>query len=151
MNACAHEFFWYLATNEDGWRCCHCLFKPGEPPGFDPKLDRELIDEKVGGILMDMHEAGLIYVSNGTGGDALTAMVAEQCTEAGVYDQYSIAAFILAAETASHAKYWQTVSEGILAGNDPRNRCDCGKLSTISSLKAGKTIYRCGTCDAETF
>ena len=131
MSECDHELFYYPETNEAGWRCCHCDHKPGEPPGFSPQLDREQIDTKVGSILLDLHNGNFVHVSNGTGGEVLTEMVAERCKAEGRYDQYSIALFILEAMTARHAAYWREISDGIIAGKDPRPRCDCGKLPSI--------------------
>src|SRR5690606_18623241 len=125
------------SPNEDGWRCPMCDRRPGEPPGFDPKLDREDTYGKVGAVLHDMHEAGIVHVSSGSHGDSLTAVVAQRCHEAGLFDQYTIARFVLESMQPSHAKYWREVSDGVLAGKDPRHRCPCGELSTSSSSIGG--------------
>lgn len=138
-----HEFYYYAATNEDGWKCCACDEKPGEPPGFCPELDRKLIERKVFGLLDDLHNASLVYVSNGCGGDAIVASVAERCRSEGVYDQASILAFIVGEDGGSHAKFWKAISDGIIAGKDPRGRCACGKLSSITTWKAGATVRAC--------
>lgn len=137
-----HEFYYYLNGNEEGWKC-RCGFVPGEPSGFSPALDRQLIETKVGGILMDMHNANLVYISNGSHGDYIEARVVDRCRKRGLFDQYSIARFILDELQPSHAKYWKKVSRGVLAGRDNRARCPCGALSTCSTLKNGENTYRC--------
>lgn len=126
-----HEYHWYPAVNENGWRCCYCEHKPGEPEGYDPKLDRELVETKCHAILSDLHSAGIVYVSNSSHGDSIVAYIVAECGREELYDQYSIAMFILQALQRSHAKYWKPISEGILAGKDPRARCWCGALATI--------------------
>lgn len=140
-----HEVFWYPEPNEEGWRCCACDFRPGEPPGFDPQRDRDEIGRKVGCILRDMHEAHVVYISNGSMGDGIERSVAARCEAAGVFDSYSIALYILEALTPGHAKYWREVSEGVIDGHDIRKRCWCGELSTCSSLGPGDRgwQYRC--------
>lgn len=130
---CKHEFYWYPAINETGWKCSSCDFKPGEPPGFDPKLDRLDIHGKVYAILSDMHDANLVYVSNGSMGDGLTSRVANACHKRNRYDQETIIREIMAAFGPSHARYWAKVSRGVMVGKDPRHRCACGKLATCSS------------------
>lgn len=128
---CQHEFYWYAAMNEEGWRCCTCKHKPGEPPGFSPALDRSLIAIKVMCLLNDLSNANLVYVSNGTGGDELAEDVARQCQAREIYDQRSILGFLLSRMTHGHAKYWKEVSDGVVAGKDPRRRCACGKLARV--------------------
>jgi len=138
-----HEFYWYPHQNEEGWKCAHCDFKPGEPPGFSPERDRLDTAGKVGAILMDMHNTNLIYVSNGSHGDHIEAVVAKRCQQRGLYDQYSIARFILDQLQPSHAKYWKKIGTGVFTGRDTRARCPCGALSTCSTLKNGENTYRC--------
>ena len=46
---CESELHWYPAINEEGWRCCSCEFKPGEPAGYEPRLDVELIEVNLRG------------------------------------------------------------------------------------------------------
>lgn len=128
-NGC--DFHYYPATNEDGWRCIYCDHHPGEPPGFSPQLDRELIGLKVGAILHDACNAHLISVSNGSDGDCLSALIADKCVRADRFDQYSILFYLLAEMTPSHAEHWREVSDGIIAGANKRNRCHCGKLATL--------------------
>jgi hypothetical protein len=128
-NGC--DFHYFPAVNEDGWLCVYCDNRPGEPPGFSPQLDREQIYFKVGGILHDACDADLIFVSNGTGADLLTAKVADRCVKERRFDQYSILSYILQEMAPGHAEYWRGVSEGILAGKDPRDRCHCGKLANL--------------------
>lgn len=149
--SCEHDFFYYMATNEDGWKCCGCGHKPGEPPGFSPRLDRSEIGRKVYGVLSDLVDHDFIHVSNGSHGDAITSAVADRCQEAKRFDQYSIVLFIVEGMAESHAKYWREVSEGVLAGKDPRNRCPCGALSnsSASSGGGGPWTYRCPKHDHE--
>jgi hypothetical protein len=132
------DYHYYPSTNEDGWRCTSCGHRPGEPAGFSPELDRKRIFFKVGGILHDACDENLIYVSNGTGADLLISAVADRCVEEGRFDQYSILLFLLEETTPSHAKYWGELSESILAGADPRDRCHCGALANIHS---GGALY----------
>ena len=113
---CTHYgMFYYPKCNEDGWKCTDCGYRPddsGKRPGFSPKTDRELIDIKVGGLLMDLTQhVELVYVSNGTSGDVITSMVVERCNKEERYDQYSILLFILEIMTPSHAKYWKEQAE----------------------------------------
>jgi hypothetical protein len=125
-----HDYQWKPDDcNEAGWFCVYCDHRPGEPAGFSPQLDRELIYWKVGGLLHDICDMDLIYISNGTGADLLTSAVADRCVKEGRFDQYSILLFILEEVTADHAKYWKGVSDGIVAGKDPRDRCACGTLA----------------------
>jgi hypothetical protein len=144
---CEHEFYFYPEPhNEAGWKCINCKLQPGEPPGFSPNLDRLKCRTKVDGLLLDLHNHDFVSVSNGDCGDGLGAMVAERCEREGRFDQYSILLFILEAMTKSHADYWKKISDGILAGNDPRHRCDCGKLATSYTFKDGKETRRCSGC-----
>lgn len=137
MKSCEHKtFYYYPATNEDGWKCAdRCGEKmPGDPPGYRPDLDRDEIWLKVGGLLNDLHGADLVYVSNGTGGDGLTSTVADRCKREGRFDQYSILLFLLEEMTPSHADYWKEISDGVVSGRDPRRRCaeeGCGRLATV--------------------
>lgn len=129
---CAHDYQYFAATNENGWRCLHCTDKPGEPPGFSPQLDRSRLEFKVFALLNELHNTDLVYVSNGTMGDSLVNAVAARCLNERRFDQYSILFFILDLMTESHALYWSKVSEAIVNGKDQRNRCHCGKLATCS-------------------
>jgi hypothetical protein len=144
-STCVHDFHWFAApANEQGWRCVACEHTPGEPAGFSPAHDREHIDRKVGGILMDLHNAEIIYVSNGSGGDSLTAHVADRCRAENTYDSMSIARMILdRAGDARHATFWREISDGIIAGNDPRGRCACGALGKITTWKDQKRVVAC--------
>lgn len=136
--ASGHDYYWFACCNEDGWRCVDCGDNPGEPEGFSPKLDRELIEIKVYCLLNDLADNQLVSVSNATAADYLTADVADQCRKLGRYDQQTILKLIIEADAGSHAKFWQEISEGILSGNDKRDRCHCGKLAT---LHAGKKHF----------
>lgn len=141
-----HDFYYYLDTNEEGWRCCSCAYRPGEPQGFSPELDRSHTYQKVMGILLDLHNGDFVHVSNGTHGECLQEMVTERCRREGIYDQYSITLFLLEALTASHQKYWKEVSDGVIAGKDPRRRCPCGALATSFTWKDGVPVDRCSPC-----
>jgi hypothetical protein len=142
-----HEFHYYSAINEDGWKCTDCGHRPGEPPGFSPELDRKLIWMKVGAILWDACAERLISVSNGSGADVLTSVVADRCVKEGRFDQYSILLYILEEETPEHAEYWKEISAGVLSGADPRDRCHCGKLAT---MRIGKVGHYCSDACAPT-
>jgi hypothetical protein len=138
-----HEYYYYPDTNEEGWKCVGCNDRPGEPPGFSPYLDRQLINIKAESLLMDLCRNDLIYISNNSEGEYLTASVAEKCRASNLYDQYSILHFILEVEAPSHAEYWKQVSEGILKGSDPRKRCACGRLATSFSNEGDFCSYDC--------
>lgn len=141
---------WQLAPcNEDGWTCGGCANKlPGEPPGFSPQLDRSNIEDKVGAILMELHENKLIYVSNSSEGDSIAGTVAVRCRDTFRFDQYSIISFIMD-YLSSHGDYWMKLSEGVMSGNDKRDRCKCGKLATsYVGSKDGWTHY-CNECYKE--
>lgn len=137
MTCAEHDYHWYPATNEAGWRCCVCNYKPGEPPGFAPGLDRAELYRKVWGLLLDLTNANLVYVSNGSGGDALAEDVAAVCEKLDRYDQYTILRELLGAMAKSHGEYWAKVSVGVLTGKDPRKRCPCGELAR--SFSGGKS------------
>lgn len=130
---CEHDYHYFAEINEAGWRCPICGDKPGEPPGFSPQLDRKRLEMKVFAMLNTLHDADLIYISNGTMGDAVVDAVGARCWNEKRFDQYSILLFILELMADSHAEYWRKVSEAIMAGKDERPRCHCGKLSTVSS------------------
>ena len=131
--SCRHDYFvWDLSVNEEGWRCPGCDHKPGEPPGYSPQLDREAVHEKVEGILFYLHDADFVHVSNGSEGDEIAGQVANRCRQTGRYDQYSILGFLVALLAPSHAQYWSEVGQGVLSGNDPRHRCQCGALANCS-------------------
>ncbi len=107
---CKHEtVFYYPSINEDGWKCLDC----GDL-GFRPDLDKSHIYSKVMGILMDMCEKKLIYVSNGTQGDIIRENVASICLKKGAYDQYSIILEIMKdwnVGTKGHSTYWKKKSK----------------------------------------
>lgn len=153
--ACSHDsLYWYGSpADEQGWICADCGWSPGEQSdeGYSPQHDRELIRTKVEGILHDLHEAAIIYVSNGCGGDSISDMVAGRCERDGVYDSVSIARFILEIEASEqHAKFWRERAESILEGRDNRNRCACGRLSRCSRGNGdGTWTYLCSDpkCD----
>lgn len=146
MTACTHDYHYYLETNEAGWRCVCCHHKPGDPPGYSPELDREEIGRKVMAVLMDLDNAKVVSVSNGSHGDWIEARTAERCHKENRFDQYSIALFILELMTPSHAEYWSKVGSGIIAGDDPRPRCACGALSTSATLVNGDWFHQCSVC-----
>lgn len=129
---CNHEYHYFPHINEAGWKCTWCQDKPGEPAGFSPQLDRERLEFKIFALLNDLTHHDLVYVSNGTGGDAIIADVETRCRKEQRYDQYSILLFLLDTMTERHALYWSKVSEAIMVGKDERARCYCGKLSTCS-------------------
>jgi hypothetical protein len=128
---CGGTLYYYAATNEDGWKCSACGIRPGEPAGYSPELDRSLIDRKVDGLLHDASSAKLVYVSNSSAGDGIVSSVAAECRRLGRYDQGTILLLIVQGWTKSHADYWQRISDGIIAGNDPRERCSGGRLANM--------------------
>ena len=112
---CKHNddgnLFYYPAINEEGWRC-FCQTKLG----FRPDLDRRLIRTKVSGLLMDLHEHKLLYVSNGSMGDAITENVASECEKRTCYDQQTILALLIGdPNVGGHAEYWRKESEKWIA------------------------------------
>lgn len=126
-----HEYHWYLdEPNEQGWRCCACQCKPGEPPGYSPHLDREEIERKVYGILSDLCMAKVAYVSNSSHGDGIVGAVTAWCRETDTYDQASIVAEITRG-LAGDGKFWRELGQAIVDGKDPRPRCWCGTLGRI--------------------
>ena len=129
---CGGELYFYPACNEDGWRCCSdaCGHKPGEPPGFDPRRDRELISLKVHGLLLDLHGRDFIHCSNSGHGDSTVDYAVERCRETGRFDMYSIIQFMFEGRE-SHGEYWKRISEGVLEGEDPRDRCSNGNLANM--------------------
>jgi len=144
--ACGGDLHWYPATSEDGWKCCHCGHRPGEPEGYDPFLDRYLTGIKVGGLLNDLHRLDLIYVSNGTAGDGLTEYVARQCRERGSYTQTTILGLLI----ADRSEYWDKLANEIITGTDTRTRCPGGRISTWSTWAGDTRVDRCSdeTCTA---
>lgn len=126
------EFRWALATNEDGWICTECGAKiaDAEPDGYSPLMDKSNILTKVEDILHHLHEEDFIYISNGSEGMVLSAMVVNRCYNENRYDQYSIIDFIYDLERPEHADYWRKIGMAIREGHDPRDRCDaCPKLA----------------------
>jgi hypothetical protein len=138
VTPCAeHEWHWYpsdkAAANEEGWKCCACEERPGEPPGYSPELDRSHLETKIHGILLDLDTHGFVYVGSGSNGESIVSAVARGCRESSVFDQYSIAMLILSGMTATHALYWQRIGQAIIDGRDERPRCWCGQLATLWS------------------
>lgn len=103
------ELFYYASINEDGW-------KEGQKElGYKPEFDKKYITIKVRGILTDMFDAKLIYVSNGSQGDCITADVVCECKKRKRYDQYSIIEFIIRDSNVNgHWKYWKKRSKEVL-------------------------------------
>jgi hypothetical protein len=144
---CEHEYHWYASPcDEAGWRCAFCEHKPGEPAGYSPQLDRELIGRKVYGVLTTMADADIVYVSNGSEADHMVAMVARLCVDTATYDSETIARMLIEIRANdAHAKFWRDRGESILAGKDNRNRCHCGALATWTRVGGpGKSEHGCG-------
>ena len=150
---CEHEFYWSApAINEVGWFCITCRHKPGEPPGFDPQLDRELISEKCSAILGELVDTGWFCPMNSDVGLAMSAAAARACVDTGCFDQQTIVATLMGSpsgihSSVSYAAYWKQISEGILSGHDERARCHCGELATAFKIGKGQSI---GTCREHT-
>lgn len=132
QTVCKHEPFGYFpAINENGWKCFdgdHLL--PGEPDGYRPDLDRSHTEDKVYGIMNDLHQGSFVYISNNEMGEFVTREVIQRCRDTGLYDQISIMQFVLEFAEDGHAKFWKKIGDGVVSGNDPRDRCHCGKLAT---------------------
>lgn len=144
--ACAHSgLYWYAApSNERGWKCADCDWQPGEEPGFSPQHDRSHLRTKVECVMHDLHDASIIYVSNGGCGESLANAVTAACLARSLYDSVSIARVILEVEAdEKHAKFWRDIGEGVVAGKDPRERCACGALSHVTTWKDRKRVVAC--------
>jgi hypothetical protein len=104
QTVCIHDdVCWNLdVATERGWRCRSC----GAVLGFRPDLDRKATPIKVEAVLGALQGSGLIYVSNATEGRALVARVAQYCTLADVYDQQSIALYLL--DEQERRQFWKT-------------------------------------------
>lgn len=129
------EFRWEMCVNENGWKCMQCG-EPStacDPPGFDPFLDKNNIQGKVMDILDFLHEAKIIHISNGTGGDIMTEMVVNRCRNENRFDQSNIARFVMELEHPGQQDYWRKIGMGVRDGRDPRDRCECGQLATMWS------------------
>jgi ABC-type nitrate/sulfonate/bicarbonate transport system substrate-binding protein len=101
---CIHDdVCWDLdVAAERGWRCRSC----SAVLGFRPDLDRRATPAKVEAVLDALQGSGLIYVSNASEGRALVARVAQYCTLANVYDQQSIALYLL--DEQERRQFWKT-------------------------------------------
>lgn len=136
MIECKHHWTWNSETNEKGWYCLNCDFRPGEPPGFSPQLDVEQCEEKVNSLLTQLHNQELLYISNADMGEAIVEDVVERCHQSQRYDQRSILEFILT-DPNIRSDYWVNLGRQIREGNDPRKRCShegCGKLSVGGAI-----------------
>lgn len=130
-NNCPHnseaELFYYNGINESGWKCLRCK----EELGYRPDLDKKLIRAKITGMLLDLTEAKIVHVSNGSEGEGITEYVALVCEKEDRYDQYFIALVILQRMTPSHSDYWSNES---VRANFPRKTkqvLDVDKLAAI--------------------
>ena len=75
---------------------------------------------------------------------SVACAVATECQEKHRYDQLFIFSQILDAVGAqSHSDFWKKINDGVAAGEDPRDRCACGKLATSWS-NTGPA--RCSDC-----
>ncbi len=134
MTTCKHDgLYWYAApATERGWKCVDCDWQPGEPPGFAPLHDRELLPTKVHCILQDLDTAEIVYVGSGSNGESIVAAASRVCRERDVYDSVSIARVLLEVMGGDiRAAFWREMSEGVLTGNDKRERCHCGVLANV--------------------
>ena len=104
-NKCSHppkELFYYNSINEDGWTCTTCK----QQLGYRPDFDRDLIEKKVMGLLMDLHEGKFISVSNGSHGEDIVTYVSRRCKKLRRYDQISILKLICETQK-SHMAFWK--------------------------------------------
>ena len=138
--------------NEEGWSCVNCGFVPGEPPGFCPQLDMEELPQKIEAILLfltgDTGPSRLVHVSNSSHGESIICSVYEWCCNSGRRDAKSIIHVIF--DDCGHSEYWAKIRDGVLSGNDVRDRCRCGALSTCTRMAKGKTEHICNTCEFTT-
>lgn len=142
--ACKHSgLYWYASPHDEhGWYCVDCQWSPGEEPGYSPEHDRDLLETKVDCILQDLVMAELVSVSNSDHGHEIIAHAVRVCRDARTLDSESIAA-VLTKICAGDGKFWREQHESILAGQDKRNRCACGKLSTRSVGTGSGWNYYC--------
>lgn len=122
MSTCHHgpadAYYMPGAPNETGWKCA-C----GELLGFRPDLDHRRLEDKVYGLLLELHERKFLYVSNGTMSMVITDNVATRCVREDRYDQLSILLFILEdgnLDVAGHAKFWREQARQPDAGVEVR-------------------------------
>lgn len=146
-----HDFHYSPAVNEEGWNCPHCAFTPGEPAGFSPQLDRELIRIKVEALLMCLANDSFLEVSNSSEADSVAGIVSARCRRDMRFDQCSIVLFIFELLTPQHSEYWRRISDGVVAGHDPRRRCRCGALATSYTGQAAYCADCSGTADRPLF
>lgn len=139
---CTHEWVWKPSINEDGWHCFFCSVKPGEPAGYSPQIDRDLLEEKIEQIISTLHDSQLLYISNNDYAIYLINAVKNLCQENKKFDQYSIVEYIFR-ELSDHGDYWKIIGDNILAGNDQRARCLCGQLATCFRSSGGQKTYSC--------
>ena len=116
---CVHEYTWRMrGCNEDGWECVYCKAKPGDN-GYSPRLDLDEIREKVSSILMSLHMADFLYISNGDMGNRLSAIVADACVKSRALDQQSIIREIFAripTDRIDPSKFWRERGEAARNG-----------------------------------
>lgn len=80
---------------------------------------------------------------NSVHGEFLIETLSNHCRELGMYDQHTIAAAIFQEGDNSHARYWKTIVDGVLAGDDPRDRCDHPGCNALSTCSQGNGVNNC--------
>lgn len=85
------ELYYYTTWFNRGWKCLNCQNEIGESPG----LDRLMIFIKCWGLIQDLCDAKLIYLSNGSETEILAETVANKCKELGRYDQNTIVRMVI--------------------------------------------------------
>lgn len=105
--------FYYPSVNEEGWKCTKC----GEKLGFRPDLDRQLTFAKVDGLLCDLYDHDLVYVSNGTERMVISENVTHRCEKEDRYDQSFIIYHIVTdpnVDWKGHSDFWKEETSKVL-------------------------------------
>jgi hypothetical protein len=118
---CAHASpQWTLVgCNEDGWKCGDCDASLGDD-GFSPQHDRSDTAEKVGAVLLFMHQFDFMYVSNNTMGDGMTADVVRRCHAENTFDQLSIIKWLIDASSSTHTAFWREQAKQAMCSHPSR-------------------------------
>ena len=107
MEPCEHDDpAFFPCVNEEGWRCLSCQAELG----YRPDLDVAQIEAKVAGLLMELHEAKLVYMSNSSMGEIVAENVAEHCRQLDAFDQITILSLVLRDPNVTgdeHAEFWR--------------------------------------------
>lgn len=78
LTECNHpmpDLYYYPSINNAGWKCVNCQTELGERPD----LDQKLTIFKIRGLMQDLCDAKIIYISNGSEGDFFMRHVERKC------------------------------------------------------------------------